>query len=159
MSTCLRMSALFWVIAVAGCGTPSKDSVAASVPEAAQPGPQENAQVEIVPVQRDGETVVVVGQRLEIALDGNPSTGYMWEIEADGAPALAPVPLLAAPRAPAAPETRPVVGSPVLHRWHFEAVQPGTTSVRLVYRRSWEKDVAPIRDAEFRVKVEAAPGS
>ena len=107
----------------------------------------------------NGETTLRVGQLLAISLEGNASTGYSWEIDADGAPQLTLAPPPDDTGAGAAEGSPPKVGSPTTLHWHFEAAQPGTTTVRLVYLRPWEKEVAPAQTAEFKVTVTAATPS
>lgn len=104
----------------------------------------------VVDARTDGETRLRPGQTLAIELDSNASTGYAWEIVEDGSPVLEP----AAVPARAAPATPPVPGAGGTSRWRYRAVHAGTTTLRLVYRRSWEKDVEPIRTATYRVVVE-----
>ena len=104
----------------------------------------------VVDAHADGETRLRRGQILAIELDSNASTGYAWEIVEDGSPVLepAPVPARAAPAAP------PMPGAGGTSRWRYRAVQAGTATLRLVYRRSWEKEVEPVRTASYRVVVE-----
>ena len=131
--------------ALAACATegadPSKSGGAAST----------TAQADVVQVQ-PGETVLRLGQVLAIELDSNASTGYGWEIVEDGSPQLepAPVPASALPQE----TTPPMPGAGGKSYWRFKAVQAGDTQLRLVYRRAWEKEVAPARTAEYKVRVE-----
>lgn len=157
--TYLRMTVLLSLLAGAGCTAAPEEPAPTTVSDvAATTDAQDAVPTEAVQAKRDGETVLAVGQVLAVSLEGNPSTGYTWEVDADGTPQLALVP------SPADTETSvadgdgapPPVGSPVVRQWHFEAVQPGTTTLRLVYRRPWEKDVAPVEQAEFQVTVEDA---
>ena len=131
--------------ALAACATegadPSKSGGAAST----------TAQADVVQVQ-PGETVLRLGQVLAIELDSNASTGYGWEIVEDGSPQLepAPVPASALPQE----TTPPMPGAGGKSYWRYKAVQAGDTQLRLVYRRAWEKEVAPARTAEYKVRVE-----
>jgi len=104
----------------------------------------------LIDAHADGETRLRRGQLLAIALDSNASTGYAWEIVEDGSPVLEPVPVPAS-TAPAAP---PMPGAGGTSRWRYRAVQTGTTTLHLVYRRSWEQGVEPVRTASYRVVVE-----
>ncbi|MBP6216680.1 MAG: protease inhibitor I42 family protein [Luteimonas sp.] len=127
--------------------------------EAAGPPPSATPEGEPAPTvvqATGGTTTLAVGQVLEIALEGNAGTGYAWEFEADGAPQLQRAPAQPAPDAVQADGPR-LVGGPTTQRWHFRAEQPGATTVKLVYRRPWEKDVAPAREASFAVVVDEAP--
>ena len=104
----------------------------------------------VIDANADGETRLRRGQVLAIELGSNASTGYAWEIVEDGSPVLEPAPVPAR----AAPATPPMPGAGGTSRWRYRAAQVGTVTVRLVYRRSWEKDVEPVRTATYRVVVE-----
>lgn len=97
-----------------------------------------------------GETRLRLGQVLAIELASNASTGYGWEVIDDGSPQLVPAPVPA--KAEVSPPPMPGAGG--TSRWRYRAVQAGTTTLRLVYRRSWEKDVPPASTASYRVVVE-----
>ena len=47
-----------------------------------------------------------------------------------------------------------MLGASGKSHWRFKAVQAGDTQLRLVYRRAWEKEVAPARIAEYKVRVD-----
>ena len=104
----------------------------------------------VIEARAGDETRMRRGQLLAIALDSNASTGYAWEIVEDGSPLLEPASVPAS-TAPAAP---PMPGAGGTSRWRYRAVQTGTTTLRLVYRRSWEQGVEPMRTASYRVVVE-----
>ncbi len=97
--------------------------------------------------------VLAVGGFLDIALPSNASTGYGWELVETGAPMLRQA--TPPPSAGDTPSNPPMPGAGGIARWRFVAEQPGTAEVRLVYRRSWEKDVPPVREARYRVTVSA----
>ncbi|MGH8026759.1 MAG: protease inhibitor I42 family protein [Pseudoxanthomonas sp.] len=131
-------------LALPGCatgtdGAASADTTSASAPEAT-----------VVDARADGETHLQPGQLLAIELDSNASTGYAWEIVEDGRPVLEPAPVPAS----AKPAVTPMPGAGGTSRWRFRAAQPGTATLRLVYRRAWEKDVEPVRTASYTVIVE-----
>ena len=131
--------------ALAACATEEPDQAetegAASV----------TTQVDVVQVQ-SGETMLRLGQVLAIELDSNASTGYGWEIVEDGSPQLEPAPVPASALPQETPPPMPGAGGKSY--WRFKAVQAGDTQLRLVYRRAWEKEVAPARIAEYKVRVE-----
>ena len=104
----------------------------------------------VIEARAGDETRMRRGQLLAIALDSNASTGYAWEIVEDGSPLLEPASVPAS-TAPAAP---PMPGAGGTSRWRYRAAQTGTTTLRLVYRRSWEQGVEPMRTASYRVVVE-----
>jgi inhibitor of cysteine peptidase len=87
-----------------------------------------------------GHTIrVPVGTTLEVALPGNPTTGYIWQrspgdpggIEVLGAARFEP--------------SGPAIGQGGLVHLGFRVTKPAATSLWLVYRRPFEKDVAPAR--------------
>lgn len=132
------------VMALPGCATETGDNAATD----RTPGSVSDAIV--VDANPGSETRLRRGQLLAIELDSNASTGYAWEIVEDGSPVLepAPVPASTAPLAP------PMSGAGGSSRWRYRAVQAGATNLHLVYRRSWEKGVEPVRTATYRVVVE-----
>ena len=130
---------------------------AAAAPSPATTPAAAAATPDVVRPAADGSATLQVGQVLEIALEGNASTGYGWEIVEDGAPMLQRATLPPPAPAPAGDKAGPrLVGSPSVSRWHFQATTPGEARLRLVYRRAWEKDVAPAREAAFKVVVQPA---
>ena len=86
------------------------------------------------------------GQKVEVHLPANPTTGYTWTLaEAD------PAVLAAAAEPQYTPEAADRPGSGGVEVWTFEAQAPGTTVVRLIYHRPWEQDTPPA--AIFQVTV------
>lgn len=87
----------------------------------------------VIDADADGTTVTVaVGDTLEVALQGNPSTGFIWEpvgldetiLQWTGVRRLEPESTL--------------VGAAGTMRLTFEALAPGTVTLELVYHRSFE---------------------
>lgn len=125
---------------------------------AAAPAPTGTPEPAVLPddgiVRPDGAGPVALkaGQVLEIALMANASTGYQWQVVSDGAPALART---TGPATPPPMDTQPPMpGAPGIARWWFRAEQPGNVTVKLEYRRPWEKDVPAAETAEYAVTVE-----
>jgi inhibitor of cysteine peptidase len=78
-----------------------------------------------------------VGDTFEVRLAGNPSTGYMWEVEPNAEPVC---------RMVGEPEFIPestLVGAPGEFVFDFEVVSIGSEDLKLVYHRSWE-DAEPL---------------
>lgn len=82
----------------------------------------------------DGGSVELdVGDELEVALPGNPSTGYNWHVGAVDAAVL---------ERAGEPTFKPqseLVGAPGLVRLRFTAVGKGSTTLELVYQRTFEE--------------------
>lgn len=104
------------------------DTAKASV----RPGPPEL----VIGADRDGGRVrLILGQTLEVRLDGNPTTGYTWDVarvdprvlRRDGGVTYTPAPL-----------PHPRVGSGGTFAARFTAVRRGETTLTLVYHRRFE---------------------
>jgi inhibitor of cysteine peptidase len=91
-----------------------------------------------------------VGQTFTVTLEGNPSTGYTWEMSPADKPVLSQVgDVLAAPKSN-------LVGAPAMLMLTFRADANGSQPLALVYHRPWEKDVAPVKVFNVTVMVGAA---
>ena len=84
---------------------------------------------------------------LEVILDGNPTTGFGWYV------ASADTAVLRQVGEWEYKGSTDLIGSPGKLTLHFEAGDPGRTTLKLVYHRPWEKDVAPARTFEATVVV------
>lgn len=95
---------------------------------------------------------VKTGDTVEVAIAGNPTTGYEWiaDLSSDDVAVLEPAgdPVY---QPDTADET--VVGSGGIYTFTFKAVAAGEATLRLVYERSFE-DVEPIQTFEVAVTVE-----
>lgn len=94
-----------------------------------------------------------VGQKLEVVVAGNPTTGYSWKVTSlpEG---MAQVGEPAYVQDPAdGPDGRRLLG--VGGRFIFTLVgsKPVEGAVQLAYSRPWEKDTPPIQTLALRVKV------
>jgi inhibitor of cysteine peptidase len=96
-----------------------------------------------------GSTVQLsVGEGMELVLDGNPTTGFLWETAAVDASVL---------RQLGEPDFQPdteLLGSGGKFTFRFEAVASGQTLLQLVYHRPWETDVPPEKTFEVTVMVQ-----
>lgn len=99
--------------------------------------------------QDAGRSVAVrVGDTVEFALEGNPTTGYMWEL-APGAEAW----LTPQGEAEFAPASQ-ALGSGGVVTLRYTVAQAGTSPVQLIYHRSFEPDVPPLQTFEFTLAAE-----
>jgi inhibitor of cysteine peptidase len=90
------------------------------------------------------------GQTFNVTLETNPSTGYSWEVvelnnsilhkigEAESEPYST---------------TENMVGIPIMHTFQFEVINTGQTTLKIVYHRIWEKDVAPEKTFSINLTV------
>ena len=133
-------------VLLAGC-VPAGDEV--------RPAPVEedtsNVQDQIIepePVVYDSREVVL-GDTFEIALDANATTGYSWEIaEIDE-----DIVQLTKSEYIVDPNAEGLVGKGGKAVFRFEAVGSGETALKLIYHRSWETDVEPLRTTVVQVTV------
>ena len=90
---------------------------------------------------------LTVGQKVEIVLPGNPTTGYMWSV-AETTPAVKVELELMENKSP-----RGMVGALCETVVTVTAVQAGQGEVKLVYARPWEKGKAPADTCHINVSV------
>jgi len=96
----------------------------------------------------DGRTVDLdEGQEFEVVLPENPTTGYRWRLESDGAPVCAAVGDTYEPPDPAVP------GRGGAHRWRFRCDRGGVGAVALALGRTWEKSGPGVRTFRIEVRV------
>ncbi len=95
-----------------------------------------------------GSTVTLApDQELVITLEGNPTTGYQWEIEG------ALPEMLVQVGEPAYTADSEAIGSGGEQTWRFLAVTAGEGELRMKYWRSFEPTAAPVETFSARVNV------
>ena len=106
----------------------------------------------VVTAHDDGRTLTLQkGQELELQLNANRSTGYGWTM------ALNPSPVLMQDGDPVYdPEETPgrIIGAGSVETWRFHAEQSGRRTLRMEYRRPWEREVPPAHVVTLRIVVE-----
>ncbi|MBI4862045.1 MAG: protease inhibitor I42 family protein [Candidatus Riflebacteria bacterium] len=104
--------------------------------------------------EKNGKTVelpVAPAGILAIRLEGNPSTGFSWNLDRLEGSAVAgqgPIDFEESPSGR--------VGAGGLFIARFKAVKVGRSKIFLVYQRPWEKNVAPAKRFTITVVVKAA---
>jgi inhibitor of cysteine peptidase len=88
------------------------------------------------------------GQMLVITLEGNPTTGYTWEVAELNADVMRQV-----GETEFQPESSPL-GAGGVQTLRFETLNVGQTPLKLVYHRPWEKDVEPLKAFSIQVTVQ-----
>jgi len=93
---------------------------------------------------------LINGQTFNVTLETNPSTGYSWEVIELNNNILHQI-------GEAETESnitkKNMVGVPVMQTFQFEIINKGDTTLKLVYRRLWEKDVAPVNSFSIDIIV------
>ncbi|MCE8422821.1 MAG: protease inhibitor I42 family protein [Candidatus Methanoperedens sp.] len=85
------------------------------------------------------------GQILVISLEGNPTTGYRWEVSGLDANLMRKV-----GETEFQPESS-LIGAGGMQILRFEVVNEGQVPLKLVYHRPWEKDVEPLKTFYLQV--------
>ncbi len=129
----------------AAAADPTKQVDPTATAEAtAQPAPA----ARILSEQDEGSTVhLKMGDLLVVTLEGNPTTGFSWEM----APAEAAV--VALQGEPEFKAESDLIGAPGIFNFTFKAVANGQQALTLIYHRPFEKDVAPEKTVTFSVVV------
>jgi len=90
------------------------------------------------------------GQTFNVTLETNPSTGYSWEVvelnnnilhqigEAEIEPNIT---------------QKDIVGAAVMQTFQFEVINTGQTTLKIIYHRIWEKDVASLNTFSIDIFV------
>ena len=88
-----------------------------------------------------------IGDRLEILLPGNPTTGYQWNIETQETIILQPT---------GGPEYKPsdnLVGGGGLFIFRFEAIKTGGVNLKLGYSQPFERSQKPSQTFELTIII------
>jgi inhibitor of cysteine peptidase len=106
--------------------------------------------VQVTEKNTGGTVKLDKGDILEVALIGNPSTGFNWEIQFLDT---AVIRQKGEMTFKADRDEPGFAGSPGTITMNFEAVGSGETNLLLVYHRPWEKETPPIQTYKLTVKV------
>lgn len=107
-----------------------------------------NIIVALTPEQNNSEVTLGLGQTLAVALPGNPSTGYTWQVLENDGQILAQTadPVLLAPAS--------VPGAGGVQLFTFQGVAAGEMALNMVYARPWETDTVAANTFALDVTVE-----
>jgi len=89
------------------------------------------------------------GQTLVVTLEGNPTTGYSWEVAEP-----LDEQVLRQTDEPEFKAESDLVGAGGVQILRFEAENAGKFTLKLVYHRPWEKDVEPLETYSIQVVVQ-----
>jgi len=99
--------------------------------------------------QDNGKDIdLTTGERLIVKLTSNPTTGYGWAVAGDPAPLK-----LEKSAFHRSTKSSRVVGAPGVQVLQFSASSAGIANLTVVYRRSWEYNVPPVKTFSVRVNV------
>lgn len=97
--------------------------------------PPEPREIRVSAVDGGRQVELAEGQVLTIALEANPSTGYMWELEGLDET------LLRQTQVSQFEQTSNLLGAPGRQIIRLAAIRAGQTTLSLAYRRPWEKEL------------------
>lgn len=96
----------------------------------------------------DGNQVEISGgQTLVVSLEGNPTTGYTWQVHEVDEKVLRQV------GDPQFEADSDAIGAGGVQTLRFETVTSGSTPLKLVYARPWEQGVEPEKTFSVQVTV------
>ncbi len=107
------------------------------------------AAADIVVTEKDAGSIVeiVSGDRLDIVLVGNPTTGFNWHVSSVDSDVLKEA------GQPSFRRDSDLIGSGGEVTLSFAAVVPGQTTLKIMYNRAFEKNVPPLKTYELTVIV------
>jgi inhibitor of cysteine peptidase len=99
----------------------------------------------------NGKTLnLAVNDPVEVKLEGNPTTGYVWEVEPYDTSVIKAV------GEPDYQSDSNLIGAGGVFTFKFQAVAEGQTTLKFIYHRTFEKDVPPIQTYELKIVVGTA---
>jgi inhibitor of cysteine peptidase len=89
------------------------------------------------------------GQQFTISLKGNATTGFTWQMAKGTNSAV----VTKVKDVYTAENSGGMSGVGGTHVWTFKAIKAGTTKIKLLYQRTWEKSTPPANTLEYTIKV------
>ncbi len=125
-------------------------SIWAAVPQQPATAAHTKSSSDVVLSESDGSKDIdlTTGSMLIVKLPSNPSTGYNWTVAGDPAPLKLQKSSFVRSKSKSG-----VVGSAGTAVFRLSASSAGMATLNLVYRRSWEYNVAPMKTFTVRVDV------
>jgi inhibitor of cysteine peptidase len=106
----------------------------------AYPLPAASAVVRLSEADAGQTKTVLRGDKLELQIGGNPTTGFSWKLASiDGNAVRTFHEIRYKPHRPGLP------GAPGVFVATFRAVSPGTSTINMQYLRPWEKNTPPAK--------------
>jgi inhibitor of cysteine peptidase len=165
----LTLVTIILMIALAGCGakttpTPSNENSQSNGSET-YTGTNSVDNNQMLPIisgnevniqlnaKADGTTQQVKkGEIVAITLESNPSTGYGWYIKISDPKVITQLEETQF-QEPSPSSSTPLLGAAGMQTFLLQAVETGTATITLEYKRSWETTVAPEKTIIIVVEV------
>ena len=119
---------------------------AAAQKHAQKPASGSSNIVNVTEAENGKDVDMVSGQTLQVKLQSVAGTGYAWTVNGDPAP-------LKLTKNFSQRGKSAKVGAAQISVFQFSASSPGIATLTMVYRRSWEYNVAPAKKFEIKVNV------
>jgi len=131
-----RINAVLLALTTLSCATPGQSGGGARLPEISLDQGAAGSTVALAP-----------GQRLAVSLQGNPTTGYIWET-VPGAESV-----LARQGDPQFTSASDKLGAGGVYRFIFQAVAPGSAPLKFILHRTFEKETPPAKTFGVNIVV------
>jgi inhibitor of cysteine peptidase len=135
-----KIAAILFAMATLSCASPGGSGAGTQSSVVAIDQTAAGSTVELLP-----------GQRLTVTLPGNPTTGFAWEMAPGAGSILASQGEAQCTAASNGASGK--LGAGGIYRFDFVALGTGSAPLKFIYRRSFEKDVAPAETFEVTVVV------
>jgi predicted secreted protein/Tol biopolymer transport system component len=112
--------------------------------------PVEPEEVNVDEEDASGQVELEQGQILVVTLESNPTTGYGWEVAENQESILEQ---MGDAEFKQSETGEPLVGAGGWEIFRFKAISAGQMTLQLVYRRSWEESVEPLKTFSLQVVV------
>ena len=103
--------------------------------------------------ESDSNITVEKGTSFVIKIKSNASTGYSWALSKPLNTKFLKLINSEYQNAAQKSNSTPVTGAPGFELWKFSALKKGSTQIKLMYHRPWEKDVKPSQELTFKIKI------
>ncbi len=129
-------------VAVNPAANPSPDTITMTPKETGE------AILEITEEQNGGIVAMIVNDTVRIQIEGNPTTGFIWE------PANLDTNLLEPVGEPKFTSNSNLAGGNGIFIFTFKAMKAGATHLRLIYHRPFEKNTPPAQLFDVTVDIQ-----
>ena len=109
---------------------------------------QKKTSVKELQLKDSGQTLsTTVGDTLKIVLDANETTGYTWEIKGYDKT------VIRLDKSCYKVDSK-LIGAPGKQIYFFKVIDKGETDLNIIYHRSWEKGVKPVKTFNLEIDAE-----
>jgi predicted secreted protein len=96
---------------------------------------------------KENEKTIKVGETYNVILDGNPTTGYLWQYK------IRDESIVQLDTESVSSDSK-LTGAGSSFSWTFKALKPGGTKITFKYYRPWESEESALQIEDYYIKVE-----